>query len=645
MNASPVKSALRIHRTWRAVLAGGAILACLPMAAFAQDAVQDAAQDAAENLTAPIQLVPPVGGRANPPARPAPLRPAPAFGAPTFAKPLQTRPADGVIAVEGIDMNGSNQPVIGRSVESQTLGSVNPDVAGVLSDADGGLGSAMWQGTSLSVIETLLPQVPVTTSSMAMRDLMRRLLLTGADVPEGGETGSLISLRAGLLSSMGDFVGVKSLLEVVPGRAGNANLLRVDVDTRFLTGDVARACQLTHAYIQEQRTEYWQKAFIFCQAVEGDGAAALLGLSLLEEQGVTDPVLFKLVDVLAHQGDAAFKAPVIDSLANPTPMHLALARVAKTQLPSDVISSNRPSVLRAIAISPNASPELRLEAAERAESAGALPVDALRQLYASISFSEDELQNPLTQAVQLSGPMSRALLYRATLMQTVPAAQAEALHRALEIARENGRYASAARAFLPQLGRVPATQDLVWFAPQAIRAFLITGRHGDARTWFELLQVAASRDPHMAGELEALMPVARLSGYDGASDWTKERMHAWWLAVKHTEGARDKAVTLAATLDALGEPVADEIWADLIDGTSHSATLAPYPSHWFLLDGAASKGRVGETILLALVGLGDGGPARADPIVLNHILWALRAIGLEKEVRTMALEAVVAAGL
>ncbi len=633
MNASPVKPArLFLQRAF----ACGVIAAFLPVVVFAQDAPLD--------LTAPIQLVPPVGGRISSPARPAPIL-APSQSVPTYRPPTQTPAPDGVIAVEGIDMDGAVQPVIGRSVEAQTLGTINPDVAGALSETDGGFGLAMWQDTPLSVIEALLPQIPVTTASPAMRDLMRRMLLTGAEVPEGGESGSLISLRASLLSAMGDFVGVRSLLDAVPGRAKNSNLLRVDVDTRFLTGDVARACQLAHAHIQEQHSTYWQKAFIFCQAVEGDGASALLGISLLEEMGETDTVFFKLVDTLAHQGDAGFKPPVIDSLADPTPMHLALARVAKTQLPSDVISSNRPSVLRAIAISPNASPELRLEAAERAESAGALAVDALRQLYASISFSEDQLKNPLTQAALLSGPMSRALLYRATLMQTLPAAQAEALHRALEIARENGRYASAARAFLPQLSRVSAAHDLAWFAPEAIRAFLITGRHGEASAWFELLKVSASRDPLMAAHLEALMPVARLSGFDGASEWTMERLHTWWLAVKDSEGARDKAVTLAAILDALGETVPDEIWTDLMVGTSHSAMLAPYPSHWFLLDGASSRGRVGETVLLSLVGLGDGGPARADPIVLNHFLRALRAIGLDQEVRAMALEAVVAAGL
>jgi hypothetical protein len=426
------------------------------------------------------------------------------------------------------------------------------------------------------------------------------------------------------------------------------------MDTRLLTGDVARACQMAHAYIETQNTTYWQKAFTFCQALEGQRQEALLGLGLLEEMGVKDPVYYKLVRAIADQGavsDDASKGkiklnvPVIDSLADPTPLHLALARVAKAKLPSDVISSNRPSVLRAIAISPNASPELRLEAAERAESAGALSVDSLRQLYASIEFSDAELKNPLTIAAQRSGPMSRALLYRTSLSQTVPAAQAEALSKALEIARSGGRYASTARAFLPQLARVGASSNLVWFAPEAIRAFLVTGRTQEAQPWFDLLTEAAGHDPKMALAREQLMPVARLAGFSGSDSWTENSLDDWWNAIKDTEGARDKAAVLTSALDALGEFAPEGMWLKLIDGPSHQTILSPRPSLWFLLDMASNQARVGETVLLSLVILGDGGPARIEPLVGYRVLKALRIIGLNDEAHAMALEAVIAAGI
>jgi len=575
----------------------------------------------------PVDLSPPKRLESYTPT-PIPNTPDPVYGTPT----------SGVVGAEAVDMEA---PKMGGVVEAQTLDAVNPDVAGVLNDQDGGLGPDMWLGTNRLVVESLLSKIPVATASPAMRDLMRRLLLTGAPVPEGSQPGSLIALRAGQLLAMGDFTGVNALLKVVPGYAENPDLLRIEVDSRLLTGDVARACQVTNAYIENQSSTYWQKAFIFCQAIEGKGEQAQLGMSLLRELGVEDEVFYSLVSALAN----AYEAPVIESLADPSPLHLALARVVKATLPADVISSNRPAILRSIAISPNASADLRIEAAERAEFSGALPVDALRQLYASIEFSDADLNNPLIALAGLSGPLSRALLYRATLSQKGPVAQAESLAQALQLARLGGRYASTARAFLPQISRVDPSLELAWFAPEAIRAFLIANRHDAVRGWFDLLTAAAQSDPHMAAQLEALLPVARLSGYDQASGWTLDRLPQWWDAVKASEGARDKAATLASVFNALGEFVPDILWVDLIDGPTHETVAAPHSSLWFLLDGAASRQRLGETVLVSLVILNEGGPARASPLILQKVLKSLDSVGLKDEAHAMALEAVVAAGL
>ena len=180
--------------------------------------------------------------------------------------------------------------------------------------------------------------------------------------------------------------------------------------------------------------------FIFCQALAGENSKAQLGVSLLRELGEKDRVFFSIVDALAN--GVVVK---IESMPKPTPLHLAMARVAKARLPADVVSSNKPVVLRTIAVSPNASVKIRLEAAERAEVAGALLTDSLRQLYTSIVFTEDELANPLSKAEAESGPLSRALLYRTALVQTVPLAKAEAVAKAIALARQGGRYLSAIR--------------------------------------------------------------------------------------------------------------------------------------------------------------------------------------------------------
>ncbi len=534
------------------------------------------------------------------------------------------------------------------AIHIEGLSDVNVDIIGVLAESQGGFSRDLWFGMGRGEIESLMAKLPVTTSSPTVRDLLRRILLSAADVPEG-EPGTLIALRARALTDMGDFVGVTTLMNAVPARGTHKELLRIEVDTRFLTGDIARACELAQLYMAEESSTYWQKAFIFCQALSGQHDAAGLGVSLLREMGAEDKVFYSLIDYLGAGG----RAPRIDSLPDPQPLHLALARTAKMRLPGDVLESNRPGVLRAIAISPNATPELRLEAAERAEVAGAFPVDALRQLYASIQFPADALRNPLKSSAKRSGPMSRALLYRASLMQTAADAQAKGLAQALSKAREGGRYASTARAFLPILSRVPPVPELAWFAPEAIRAFLMSGRHDDAKPWFAMLEAAATRDDSLARQLEVLMPVAKLSGFEAADDWPMTKLEDWWKALEQTldqaqiqtDTARDNAALLAAVFDALGEPVPDTLWVALLEGPERRTALAPHPALWFRLDAAAGRAHVGETVLLAMVILGDGGPARAEPMVLHRVLQSLRTVGLGPEARAMALEAIINAGL
>src|SRR3546814_16624500 len=60
---------------------------------------------------------------------------------------------------------------------------------------------------------------------------------------------------------------------------------------------------------------------------------------------------------------------------------------------------------------------------------------------------------------------------------------------------------------------------------------------------------------------------------------------------------------------------------------------------------AVDGGRRGETVLLALLALGPGGPAEASPALLRNVIEGLRRIQMEDAAPAIALEAAVAAGL
>jgi hypothetical protein len=65
----------------------------------------------------------------------------------------------------------------------------------------------------------------------------------------------------------------------------------------------------------------------------------------------------------------------------------------------------------------------------------------------------------------------------------------------------------------------------------------------------------------------------------------------------------------------------------------------------YALERASEMRRLGETVLLGLLVLGESGTAESHPLALNAVLRALREVGLERDARALAIEAAIAKGV
>ncbi|MGY9000309.1 MAG: hypothetical protein ACKVIK_10350 [Rhodospirillales bacterium] len=557
-------------------------------------------------------------------------------------------------------------------INVQELDEIDSDSVGTLTEEQGGFGFKMWEGTDRSLVEKLLPKLPANSSSRAMRSLMRRLLLSVAKSPVNIDllenrlaskqparvtalavakpkvTGELLASRIERLLAMGDVAAVDGLLKVAPNRDTDPTLLKNKTDVLFLSNDNARACLLVAEKITNIDTTYWQKALIYCQALAGDHDKANLGVDLLREAGEKDDVFFGLISSLTGVGNF-----VITSLSNPTPLYFSMIRAAKVKLPKDVTSSNNSAVLKTIATSPNANIALRIDTAERAESIGALDTDVLRQLYAGVVFSKKELDNALSQESAESTPLSSALLYRKALVENIPAVKAEILSEVFKIAREGGLYQSTARVYHHILKGLPATQDLTWFAPEAVRALLAADDGPAAQIWFNVLRTSGIMDEKVAALRDQLAPLERLTGQMSDKDWGARKIDNWWkLEIASREGksadveaAQTRATLLYNIIEALGDLVPTRSWEALLDGPPQTTAVMPQPALWRMLNQAVVEEKRAETVLICMLALGQSGPTQVNPIVLRQVVLSLRLVGLASDARALALEAAVAAGL
>jgi hypothetical protein len=285
---------------------------------------------------------------------------------------------------------------------------IDADGVGLLDAAQGALPETLWRGSNRAMVERLIGDIPAPIVSPAVRGLALRVLASGGEPPAASagalpDARSFVAQRAEKLLALGDVAGAASLARLVPTRGDDATLGRVLLDAAWFTGDEAEACGLAFEQIARFDDAYRQKSLIYCQAGRGEKERAQLGLRMMREQAADEDAGFaKLMALLLGESRVA-----LDSLKQATPLHVVMTRAARQQVPADAAAGATPAVLAMIAGGTNASVDIRLGAAERAEAAGAIATAALAQAYDAVAVRPDDLARAIDIAGRERGPRAR----------------------------------------------------------------------------------------------------------------------------------------------------------------------------------------------------------------------------------------------
>jgi hypothetical protein len=160
---------------------------------------------------------------------------------------------------------------------------------------DTGLPATLWRGTSLQVVQAVLPKLAERPLSPAAAALARRVLATGAQGPDGtAQVPAIIADRAAALMAQGDPKGAAAILSRAPGVARDPAVARVGAESALLAGDDARACVIEENLASGRADIYWVRLRAYCQALAGKTAEAQLTFDLANSQA-KDAVFTRLM--------------------------------------------------------------------------------------------------------------------------------------------------------------------------------------------------------------------------------------------------------------------------------------------------------------------------------------------------------------
>jgi hypothetical protein len=187
--------------------------------------------------------------------------------------------------------------------------------------------------------------------------------------------------------------------------------------------------------------------------------------------------------------------------------------------------------------------------------------------------------------------------------------------------------------------------DLIWFSGHAARGLLAAGVADKAAVWMDLTRQMARTSIEAAEIADGLWALEHVGTLGAPVAATPQNIRSWQATVPGPTAvaARERLLNL---LTALGDPIAAAEWLPVISSPTKPIDGAHPPAHvWHGLTLAARDQRLGDVVVLALVALGEGGPHRASPLTLHHVIANLMTAGRESDARALALEAALVQGL
>lgn len=581
----------------------------------------DNAQNNGQPTTPSAASVPdaPPAAENGPGAEPAPIMPPPEAQSRTVAP----RPGEG-----------------GSAIEIGTLGS-DGNAAPVPGAAMPAVNDGIWAGTSRATLADNLPNLPVGTGSPVLNDLLRQVLLAS---PSRVETtfgaAPLVVPRLERLMAAGRPEWAAQLASQ-SSDAAQPDVAMWRARAELAAANDAAACETLGRLptdgdpANDPVAAFAMKLSVYCQISKGNKEAAIMTTDLAREEGIADPLFYSLA---AQASDGITLKS--DDPTQLDALHMAFFRKAGRALPANAVDIAEPALFVGLSKDDKLALDQRIAAGEQAARLGALSGSELAALYQQASFTQADFDGLKTATFPPQPAMRRALLYHAIKRETVPSQRIYLFKLAFATGQSAGLSTPLSQVLKPELSGLALSPDYKPLAPSAIRAFLLLDDRASAARWYGLIGTQNAIFGRDARELSALMRVSDA----GQGSWDIYKTSAD-IASDLSSGiatSADFARLESILLAALGMQLEPAILAAVPEANEIAQNRAPANPLLAQLHAAAARRAVGETLMLSLVALGEGGAGTTSMRAIGEVVVALRSIGFQNDARRLATEAMLA---
>ena len=274
---------------------------------------------------------------------------------------------------------------------------------------------------------------------------------------------------------------------------------------------------------------------------------------------------------------------------------------------------------------------------------GLIEVAALAKLYETADLPQNDIATAVTLASEGATQIPNALLYRLVLSQETDFGKAQAIHKAIDFAIQDGNIFEMAKLYQNLLKQIVPASELDWFACKAAMINMINRDFITAKLWLEIAQKEDVANGQSPITWSKLWPVFWLLDEDKPIELDEQQLEGWAqnLLAENPLRGRNYINLTYHILEIFGAKIPHARWTELAGKEvriEHGFSLFANKQ---AIEQALEAKRTAEAAATLLLSAGSSKASEFLDESLLFIISTLNDLGLKQQAKGLAFQVLI----